>query len=61
MKQNNSKESAINGKNVLRAVALACSCLAVAAMLAPTTPVLGGVGLVCSKTVPSWLRGHVFF
>lgn len=61
MKQNNRKESVINGKNVLRTVALASSCLAVAAMLAPATPVIGGIGLVCSKTIPSWLRGHAFF
>ena len=61
MKQNNRKESAINGKNVLRTVALASSCLAVAAMLVPATPVIGGIGLVCSKTIPSWLRGHAFF
>ena len=61
MKQNNRKESVINGKNVLRAVALASSCLAVAAMLAPATPVIGGIGFVCSKTIPSWLRGHAFF
>lgn len=31
MKRNNRKESVINGKNVLRTVALASSCLAVAA------------------------------
>ncbi len=61
MKQNNRKESVINGKNVLRTVALASSCLAVAAMLVPATPVIGGIGLVCSKTIPSWLRGHAFF
>lgn len=61
MKQYNRKESVINGKNVLRTVALASSCLAVAAMLAPATPVIGGIGLVCSKTIPSWLRGHAFF
>lgn len=60
MKENNRKESAINGKNVLGTVALASSCLAVAAMLVPAFPVLGGIGLVCSKTIPSWLRGHVF-
>lgn len=61
MKKNNRKEGVINGKNVLRTVALASSCLAVAAMLAPATPVIGGIGLVCSKTIPSWLRGHAFF
>lgn len=61
MKRNNRKESVINGKNVLRTVALASSCLAVAAMLVPATPVIGGIGLVCSKTIPSWLRGHAFF
>ena len=61
MAMNNRKESVINGKNVLRTVALASSCLAVAAMLAPATPVIGGIGLVCSKTIPSWLRGHAFF
>ena len=33
MKQSNRKESVINGKNVLRTVALASSCLVVAAML----------------------------
>ena len=60
-KQSNRKESVINGKNVLRTVALASSCLAVAAMLVPATPVIGGIGLVCSKTIPSWLRGHAFF
>ena len=54
MKRNNRKESVINGKNVLRTVA-------VAAMLVPATPVIGGIGLVCSKTIPSWLRGHAFF
>ena len=61
MKQSNRKESVINGKNVLRTVALASSCLAVAAMLVPAAPVIGGIGLVCSKTIPSWLRGHAFF
>lgn len=61
MKRNNRKESVINGKNVLRTVALASSCLAVAAMLVPATPVIGEIGLVCSKTIPSWLRGHAFF
>lgn len=61
MKQNNRKESVINGKNVLGTVALASFCLAVAAMLVPATPVIGGIGLVCSKTIPSWLRGHAFF
>lgn len=61
MKQSNRKESVINGKNVLRTVALASSCLAVAAMLVPATPVIGGIGLVCSETIPSWLRGHAFF
>lgn len=61
MKQSNRKECVINGKNVLRTVALASSCLAVAAMLVPATPVIGGIGLVCSKTIPSWLRGHAFF
>lgn len=60
MKQNNRKGSVINGENVLRAVAVAGSCLAVAAVLAPTTPVLGGIGFVCSKAIPSWLRGHAF-
>lgn len=60
MKQSNRKESVINGKNVLRTVALASSCLVVA-MLVPATPVIGGIGLVCSKTIPSWLRGHAFF
>ena len=61
MKQSNRKECVINGKNVLRTVALASSCLAVAAMLVPATPVIGGIGLVCSKTIPSSLRGHAFF
>lgn len=61
MKQSNRKECVINGMNVLRTVALASSCLAVAAMLVPATPVIGGIGLVCSKTIPSWLRGHAFF
>lgn len=60
MKESNRKESAINGKNVLRTVALTSSCLAVVAMLVPASPVLGGIGLVCSKTIPSWLRGYVF-
>lgn len=60
MKQSNRKESAINGKNVLKVVAAANVCLAVAAMLTPAAPVLGGLGLVCSKTIPSWLRGHAF-
>lgn len=55
------KRKCLNGKNVLRTVALASSCLAVAAMLVPATPVIGGIGLVCSKTIPSWLRGHAFF
>lgn len=60
MKPNNKKESVINGKNVLKAVTVANACLAVAAVLAPTVPLLGGMGLVCSKAVPAWLRGHVF-
>ena len=45
MKQSNRKESVINGKNVLRTVALASSCLAVAAMLVPATPVSEELGL----------------
>lgn len=60
MKQKNNKESVINGKNVMKAVAVANVCLAVAAVLTPTAPALGGLGLVCSKTIPSWLRGHAF-
>ena len=61
MKQNNRKERVINGNNVVRTVALASSWLAVAAMLVPGTPVIGGIGLVCSKRIPAWLRGHAFF
>ena len=50
MKKNNRKESVINGKNVLRTVVLASSCLAVAAMLVPATPVIGGIGFVLRQS-----------
>lgn len=61
MKHSNKKQRVVNSENVMTAVHVACACAAVASVLVPAAPVLGGIGLVCTKTIPSLLRGHIFF
>lgn len=61
MKHSNKKQRVVNSENVMTAVHVACACAAVASVLVPATPVLGGIGLVCTKTIPSLLRGRIFF
>lgn len=61
MKHRNKKQRVVNSENVMTAVHVACACAAVASVLVPAAPVLGGIGLVCTKTIPSLLRGHIFF
>lgn len=59
MKHSNKKQRVVNSENVMTAVHVACA--AVASVLVPAAPVLGGIGLVCTKTIPSLLRGRIFF
>lgn len=61
MKHSNKKQRVVNSENVMTAVHVACACAAVASVLVPAAPVLGGIGLVCTKTIPSLLRGRIFF
>lgn len=61
MRKNKKKQSVVNSENVMTAVHVACACAAVASVLVPAAPVLGGIGLVCTKTIPSLLRGRIFF
>lgn len=61
MKHSNKKQRVVNSENVMTAVHVACACAAVASVLVPAAPVLGGFGLVCTKTIPSLLRGRIFF
>lgn len=61
MAKNKRKQSVVNSENVMTAVHVACACAAVASVLVPAAPVLGGIGLVCTWTIPSLLRGRVFF
>lgn len=61
MRKNKRKQSVVNSENVKTAVYVACACAAVASVLVPVAPVLGGIGIVCTKTIPSLLRGHIFF
>lgn len=61
MRQNKRKQSVVNSENVMTAVHVACACAAVASVLVPAAPVLGGIGLVCTKTIPSLLRDRIFF
>ena len=61
MRQNKRKQSVVNSENVMTAVSVACACAAVASVLVPAAPVLGGIGWVCTKTIPSLLRGRIFF
>lgn len=61
MKHSNKKQRVVNSENVMTAVNVACACTAVASVLVPAAPVLGGIGLVCTKTIPSLLRGRIFF
>lgn len=61
MAKNKRKQSVVNSENVMTAVHVACACAAVASVLVPAAPVLGGIGLVCTRTIPSLLRGCVFF
>lgn len=59
MAKNKRKQSVVNSENVMTAVHVACA--AVASVLVPAAPVLGGIGLVCTRTISSLLRGRVFF
>ena len=61
MRKNKRKQSVVNSENVMTAVYVACACAAVASVLVPAVPALGGIGIVCTKTIPSLLRGHIFF
>lgn len=61
MRKNNRKQRVVNSENVMTAVHVACACAAVASVLVPAVPVLGEMGIVCTKTIPSWLRGYIFF
>lgn len=61
MRKNKRKQSVVNSENVMTAVHVACACAAVASVLVPAVPPLVEMGIVCTKTIPSWLRGHIFF
>lgn len=61
MRKNKRKQSVVNSENVMTAVHVACACAAVASVLVPAVPVIGGMSIVCTKTIPSLLRGHIFF
>lgn len=61
MRKNKRIQSVVNSENVMTAVHVACTCAAIASVLVPAAPALGGMGIVCTKTIPSWLRGHIFF
>lgn len=61
MRKNNRKQRVVNSENVMTAVHVACACAAVASVLVPAVPVLGGMSIVCTKTIPSLLRGHILF
>lgn len=61
MRKNKSKQSVVNSENVMTAVHVACACAAVASILVPAVPVIGGISIVCTKTIPSLPRGHIFF
>lgn len=61
MRKNKRKQSVVNSVNVMTAVHVACACAAVASVLVPAVPVIGGMSIVCTKTIPSLLRGHIFF
>lgn len=61
MRKNNRKQRVVNSENVMTAVHVACACAAVACVLVPAVPALGGMSIVCTKTIPSLLRGHIFF
>lgn len=57
----NKKNVDIDSEKLLKAVALGSACVAVTSLLLPAAPVVGGLGRVCSQTISSLLRGHVFF
>lgn len=61
MRKNKRKQSVVNCENVMTAVHVACACAAVASVLVPAVPVIGGMSIVCTKTIPSLLRAHIFF
>lgn len=61
MRKNKRKQSVVNSENVMTAVHVACACAAVASVLVPAVPVIGGMSIVCTKTIQSLLRGHIFF
>lgn len=61
MRKNNRKQRVVNSENVMTAVHVACACAAVASVLVPAVPVIGGMSIDCTKTIPSLLRGHIFF
>lgn len=61
MIHSNKKQCAVNSKDVKKAVNVACACVAVASAVAPAVSALGGMGIVCTKTIPALLRGRIFF
>ena len=61
MRKNNRKQRVVNSKDMMTAVNVACACAAVASVLVPAVPALGGMSIVCTKTISSLLRGHIFF
>lgn len=60
MERNRKKKVGIDSEDVLKAVALGSTCVAVASVLLPAASLVGGLW-GCTKTIPSLLRGHVFF
>ena len=61
MIHSNKTQCVVNSKDVKKAVNVACACVAVASVLAPAVSALGGMGIVCTKTIPALLRGRIFF
>lgn len=61
MIHSNKKQCVVNSKDVKKAVNVACACVAVASAVIPAVSALGGMGIVCTKTIPALLRGRIFF
>lgn len=61
MIHSNKKQCVVNSKDVKKAVNVACACVVVASAVAPAVSALGGMGIVCTKTIPALLRGRIFF
>ena len=58
----NKRNVGIDCEDVVKAVALGGVCVAVASALLPAAPLAGGLGFVCTKTIPTLLRGgRIFF